>query len=197
MQWRSAAALMATAATVAVAAGCGGNPSSPSVARLGTSTTSSSGGGNTQASSGDKSDNALKFSQCMRSHGVPNFPDPSSGGGVSITPSMNLNPDSQQFQQARRACQHLIPQGKQLSPAQQAEVQRQMLAFSQCMRAHGLPDFPDPQFSGNTARLELKQSSGLNPNSPQFQRAQSACASKLPNVKGRGGTGTRGPSSGP
>ena len=113
MQWRSAAALMATAATVAVAAGCGGNPSSPSVARLGTSTTSSSGGGNTQASSGDKSDNALKFSQCMRAHGIKDFPDPQQTGqgvGISIhgSPGSDLNPNNPTFTAAQKACQHFI-----------------------------------------------------------------------------------------
>ena len=53
------------------------------------------------------------------------------------------------------------------------------LAFSQCMRAHGITDFPDPQGNGDLA-LKVQLGSDLNPRSPQFQSAQSACHSDLP-----------------
>jgi len=56
----------------------------------------------------------LRFSRCMRSHGVADFPDPNGQGGIAITggPSGDLDPNSPQFQSAQRACQHLLPGGK-------------------------------------------------------------------------------------
>jgi hypothetical protein len=55
----------------------------------------------------------LQFGQCMRSHGVPKFPDPkvSSGGGAGITLSKNsgVDPNSPQFKAAQQACQTLVP----------------------------------------------------------------------------------------
>jgi hypothetical protein len=56
---------------------------------------------------------ALKFAQCMRSHGVPKYPDPkvSSGGGMqqTINPNEGVDPSSPQFQAAQKACQKLVP----------------------------------------------------------------------------------------
>jgi hypothetical protein len=54
----------------------------------------------------------LKHAKCMRENGVPDFPDPSfDGGGVRMQLPPGLDPESQQFQSARRACQELAPQG--------------------------------------------------------------------------------------
>jgi hypothetical protein len=54
------------------------------------------------------------------------------------------------------------------------------VAYSTCMRAHGLPDFPDPNSQGH---LLVKAHSGgdLNPTSPQYQSANTACGYLLPN----------------
>jgi len=41
------------------------------------------------------------------------------------------------------------------------------IAFARCMRAHGVPGFPDPSGSGG----QLGPFSGINPASPQFQAA--------------------------
>jgi hypothetical protein len=58
---------------------------------------------------------ALKYARCMRSHGVPNFPDPkvSSNGGIEIGPGpgSNVDPDAHQFKAAQKACGHLLPGG--------------------------------------------------------------------------------------
>jgi hypothetical protein len=51
------------------------------------------------------------------------------------------------------------------------------------MRSHGVPNFPDPQFSGGGVRIG---GTGLDPNSPQFTAAQKACQSKLPGKPGGG-----------
>lgn len=50
--------------------------------------------------------------------------------------------------------------------------------FSVCMRAHGLPTFPDPNGQGI---IQLGSGSGLDPRSPRFQAAQRACRRLLPN----------------
>jgi hypothetical protein len=54
-----------------------------------------------------------------------------------------------------------------------------ILKFSQCMRSHGLTNFPDPVFSGGGAQLRLSPASGLNPSSPAFKSAQAACGSLI------------------
>ena len=199
---------LSVAAVAMLAAGCGGS-ASPSVASLGTSgggTSTSSDGGSaagpsTSSSSGGGAGPALKigngrqFSACMRSHGLPNFPDPSSGGAISIGPGSGIDPNSAKFRAAQQACQKLLPNGGQPSPQQLAKMQQHLLAFSACMRSHGLPDFPDPTFpTGGGAQLKLRASSGsdLDPQSPRFQAAQTACQGNLPgNVKvgGRPTTG--------
>jgi hypothetical protein len=133
--------------------------------------------------------NSLKFSQCMRAHGVPNFPDPNSQGELDIGPNSGIDPGSSTFRAAAQACQKFAGggHGPHLSPAQQATLRRQALAYSVCMRKHGVPDFPDPNFSGGhvTLSIQANGNSDLNPNSPTFQAAQQACQGKLP-FKGRG-----------
>ena len=72
---------------------------------------------------------ALKFSKCMRSHGISDFPDPnvhSGAGGVSISirigggKSSDLNPNNPLFQAAQKACQSVAPFGKGLPSAQKS-----------------------------------------------------------------------------
>jgi hypothetical protein len=140
--------------------------------------------------------NSLKFSQCMRAHGVSNFPDPNSQGTIQIGPNSGIDQGSSTFRSAAQACQKLVGggNGPQLTPAQQAKVRQDALAFSVCMRRHGVSDFPDPNFSGGHVTIHVQaqgSSSDLNPNSPTFQAAQQACQGKLP-FKGRGATSSGG-----
>ncbi|HWD63849.1 MAG TPA: hypothetical protein VG405_01620 [Solirubrobacteraceae bacterium] len=83
----------------------------------------------------------LNFAKCMRAHGVPDFPDPGSGGGIQIP--NGTNPAAPSFQAAQKACARDLPGGPFRGQATAAQKQR-LLAMSQCMRAHGLTDFPDP-----------------------------------------------------
>jgi hypothetical protein len=57
----------------------------------------------------------LKFAQCMRSHGVPKFPDPTfspnGGGKLTISPSSGIDPASPQFRTAQKACRKFVPGG--------------------------------------------------------------------------------------
>ena len=134
---------------------------------------------------------ALAFSQCMRAHGVPDFPDPqSSNGGNAIQLNGNgasLDPSSTQFQSAQNACKKYLPTNIAGGSGPSAKDRQAMLAFAACMRTHGVPDFPDPNFSGGGAGFVVGSGSAANqppadtrPDSPQFQAAFAVCKSKLP-----------------
>jgi hypothetical protein len=186
--------LTALALLAVTAAGCGGKPTSSGVAQLpsATTTTTSTSQSAGSATGGSKADSARQFSVCMRSHGLPNFPDPkaSAGGGMSLALDKGLNPDSPQFKAAQKSCEKLLPDGGKPDAAMQAKAQAQMLKFSACMRSHGVANFPDPVFSNGGAKVTLKSgNSGLGPNSPVFQAAQKACQSVMPGppIGGKGG----------
>jgi hypothetical protein len=95
---------------------------------------------------------AIAYTDCMRSHGVTDFPDPSPGGGVAL-PS-TINPQSPSYQAALQGCAKLEP-GPAGGPPKASERQRTAgLEFSKCMRRHGLPDFPDPVISSRPPNQE-------------------------------------------
>jgi hypothetical protein len=119
----------------------------------------------------------VKYTACMRSHGVPNYPDPNSQGVITITVSSALNPSSPLFQKAQGDCQKLLPAGKPLSPSRQQQIKTRMLAFAACMRSHGLPHYPDPTFGSGGMVSQSISRSEADPNSPVFQAAQKACQS--------------------
>jgi hypothetical protein len=204
------AAMLASAALLV--AGCGGGSSSPGVAHLSTSTSgdpAGDGGGksSTPESGASTQQKMVAYSQCMRTHGVPEFPEPTEGHLLIHSSDHNghltgVNPESAQFQTAAKACKSLAPPQKAPSPALQAKMQEGALKFSQCMRAHGVPNFPDPTFSGGGVKMVLKAggANGIDPNSPQFRAAQKTCQSDLPRppgAKGGPGGGEVSSSSGP
>jgi hypothetical protein len=128
----------------------------------------------------------LAYSQCMRAHGIKNFPDPNSSGGIGIGPSSGANPNSPQFQAAEQACHSLAPSG--VSPAQQAQNYASELKYAHCMQTHGIPGFPDPPAPGsapnsqsNSGSANANNGSGkVDPNSPQFIAANKTCQHYLP-----------------
>jgi hypothetical protein len=81
---RAIAAAAAAVVLSLLAAGCGGSPKS-GVAHIGSTTTG-------KASSRDRMAQALAFATCMRSHGVPNFPDPKTNGTGGVTLSIQDTP---------------------------------------------------------------------------------------------------------
>ena len=136
---RTAAALLATAALALVTAACSGSPSS----------TGSGGSANAGGSASPPSANsqkALAFSHCVRAHGVPNYPDPDSSGGVVKETAQQLGVSNSQLQAAQRACQHLLPNTGNVddNPAVLHQWWSQMLHFARCMHSHGVPNWPDP-----------------------------------------------------
>jgi len=170
---------------LALAAGCGGS-NGPAVAALGSPAPSSSA---------TSSASPVAYSQCMRSHGISDFPDPNSEGQlqIQITPGSDLDPNNPQFKSAQQACQSLQPQP---SAQQRQQNQAQLLKFSQCMRAHGISDFPDPSDGGLRIHSTGGANSDLDPNNPQFQAAQKACQKYQPGGNGAALSLGGGPGSG-
>jgi hypothetical protein len=134
-------------------------------------------------------DGALKFSKCMRDHGV-DFPDPQrvGSGGIKLS-GKNINPNDPKTKAAQSACQKYmkIGGGETLDPAKRAQLQETALKYARCMREHGV-DMPDPQLSGKGGLTFQagpgsgpKSSSGsgkglgVNPDSPKFKEADKAC----------------------
>jgi hypothetical protein len=160
--------LLAAIVAAALLVGCGGDDDSADAAPAG-------GGGGTAAGTDDK---AVQYSECMRSNGVPDFPDPQNGRLMLRAGPGGVNPDSPEFQRAQEACQHLAPSGGQGGGgAGNAAMQAQVLEYAKCMRQNGVPNFPDPNFSGGGVRMRLPQ--GIDENSPAFTKAQQACQEHL------------------
>lgn len=163
--------ILSTTATVAafslLAAGCGGGGVSPSVAR-----TPSTTGSTTSASSSPSG--LLAFSQCMRSNGVPSFPDPQHfvGGNVKLT-IHQLGPGPQ-FQAAMNTCNHLLPNNGPQTTEQTRTQLADELSFARCMRSHGVGRFPDPT-AQNGITVEMVQAQGIDVHSPQVLRVVQTC----------------------
>jgi hypothetical protein len=100
-------------------------------------------GGNGAASTHRR---AVKFAECMRANGVSGFPDPDASGVFTVDEVVNgsgIDPESAAWQQAIGACQDLQPPGF-TGQGRSPEQQKAALAFAQCVRDHGVKDFPDP-----------------------------------------------------
>jgi hypothetical protein len=175
-----AAALITAAGLSLLAAGCGGSAGSH-VAQLGTTaqanTASASGGSSTSEFTAAR---AVVYADCLRSHGVPNWPDPNSSGvfDKSRLTLQQLGVSGSRLQSAQAACRHLAPNGGQ--PPSQAQLQQmkaQALQFSQCVRAHGVPNFPDPD---NAGRIPDPARVGIDQGAPKFQAANQACGKYRP-----------------
>jgi len=112
----------------------------------------------------------------MRSHGVSDFPDPNAQGGFSAPNGMN--PNSPTYISANNACESL--DGSSTPPAASASNAAKLLKYSECMRAHGISDFPDPNAQGHLDLGSGKKGSDLDPSNPQYVAANKACQADLP-----------------
>jgi hypothetical protein len=142
------AALVATVAVALLGAACGNG-----------SAASTGSGAVPDAPGSTGSPSAVAYSACMRAHGVPNFPDPVSGGQVPKADPQQLGVSTDRLQAARDACKQLIP-GSGSTDEQQEETQCAMAGdcsqavvqkwlsglrtMAQCLRTHGVPNWPDP-----------------------------------------------------
>src|SRR6516225_9430698 len=166
------AAIIAVAAVTLLAAACRGSPSS------------ADSGGFQDAGGSANSRQGLAYSACMRSHGVPKYPDPSSGNelpsGLPKADPQQLGVSSSQYQAAQRACAHLLPNGGQMTQAESQRDLRTILAFARCMRSHGVPNWPDPTNGPAGWGFNLVHVHGFDPNSPQIDHKMSGCSQTLP-----------------
>jgi hypothetical protein len=173
----SRAAVIATAALAALAvlaAACSNSPSSA--------------GGSPRAGGTASSRSAVRFSGCMRSHGLSSYPDPGSNGALPKTSPQQLGVSSSRFQAAQQACQHLLPDtGTALTAKSMQQcylayvcpptlVQQALTAglqLARCMRAQGVSDWPDP-----TVDAQGRPLFNINvprPTPPQVRRALNVC----------------------
>jgi len=145
------------------------------------------GGGSPTGDSSGSDPDAQAYSACMREHGVPNFPDPDSEGRIKITSgernghTFGVDVNSPQFKKAQKICQKLQPNGGAPNKQEQAKEQQSLLRFSRCMRSHGVPNYPDPTFTGDGGIKMSMRGTDVNPNSPQFAAAKKACKGFLRN----------------
>ena len=149
--------VMATAALLAAA--CGGSPPS-----------TGSGGSPTAGGSANPS-SAVAYSRCVRAHGVPNFPDPDSNGQIPEAAKRALREVSDsRAKAATYACADLNPYNSSGSqPTASAQTIAERLSLSRCMRGHGVPNFPDPNSTGD---YDLH---GIDPHSPVVKSAALTC----------------------
>ncbi len=163
--------IVAVAAFALLAAGCGGSGGSPGVASVTASTTTAAPTTTTQQGA------LLAFSRCMRSSGIPSFPDPQHlvGGNAKLTVhQLGNNP---RVLAAFGACNHLLPTrgGAPQQTAQQTRTQlADELSFARCMRSRGVPRFPDPTAQGELS-IAMVQAHGIDVHSPAVLQVVQVC----------------------
>jgi len=115
----------------------------------------------------------VDFAACLNRHGVEVSAARTGGLVWEAGPGLP-GPRSPQALAAERDCASLVPAGGLNHPptaAQTAQNLALLLRFARCMRAHGVPNMPDPTSQG----LRFSPSSEINPNSPAFVAAQKRC----------------------
>jgi hypothetical protein len=149
--------LLATALAIGgLLASCGGTFPPPATVTTGGTTNAESRSATSGATSsrstasGTGVPSALAFAKCMRANGVPNFPDPTAGGG-GLFSMAGLNPAAPAFEAAQTKCHTLLPGGGLPGPGTQthpsAQTVAKLLNIARCMRQHGVSQFPDPRTS--------------------------------------------------
>jgi hypothetical protein len=172
--------ILATAALAMFVAACSGSPHSAS----------SAGSSAASNAAGSKTSRLVAFSHCVRSHGVPGFPDPQAGATNAKFPgAQQLGVSSSQLDAAERACQHLLPVGTDdLFPAAEVPILvRAMLPFSSCMRSHGVAKFPDPAVDSEGRPFFPLSTAGISLNyshSQQFTAVVNECQHLVPRQLG-------------
>jgi hypothetical protein len=181
------AAIMATAAVTLLAACTGGGSPSRS-------------GSPPSARAASTSASTVAYSACMRSRGVPNFPDPDSSGHLPKTDAQHVGVSSSQLQAARQACQHLLPDtgGTNADSVDQCmtdgncpqalvqNVLNEERTFAECMRNHGVRNWPDPSIDSQGRPVFAISISklGFNPYSSPIWTQGNQCSHLMPELTG-------------
>jgi hypothetical protein len=132
----------------------------------------------------------------MRANGVPRYPDPDSAGRLPKGDASAFGVSYSVFQAAQRTCQHLLPssgsfdelshQCIQAGDCPPALVQEMLTAdrkFAQCMRSHGVPNWPDPTIDANGAPVFKVSAAGIThtqTHSPPMENTIMACLNTDP-----------------
>jgi hypothetical protein len=123
---RLAAGAALLAACAVLQAGCGASAAS-------------TGTGSASAASSP----VVLYADCVRTHGVPDYPD--AGPGI-VGDQSGIDTQAPAYHDAQRDCAKLAPGA--VAHHKTTERQKTLaVAFSRCVRAHGLPSFPDPVLS--------------------------------------------------
>lgn len=149
----------------------------PSVALIAVGCGSSKPSATAGHSTGGPAASAYRYAQCMRSHGVTNFPDPRvsvSPGRVAVAVMAPKSAvDRPQFNGAQRACRGILP-GPGQARSDQLAQKPALLAFARCMRAHSVSGFPDPDPQGRITPAMLA-AGGVDLHSHQVFHAAMGC----------------------
>jgi hypothetical protein len=169
--WLRAGALAAAAAVIALlATACGGGASTSSTPGL--------------MSLSSLTNQALAYAKCMRAHGIPNFPDPTvedsaRSKGVGFNVPSGVDQHSTQYVSASKLCQKQTGFGH-ISAAQMQAGMAALLKYSECMRSHGITNFPDPQENSQNIGFSGTAMAGIDQNAPRFKDADKTCRPLLP-----------------
>lgn len=169
----SAIALMLTVGT----AGCASHDD-PKVATVG----SGSPKAGAAATAGGQS-TELKYSQCMRDHGLAWYPDPKPDGTLGV--NVPAGTDENALKKAEGACKAYAPGTNQNGKISADDINK-IRRVSQCVRDHGFPKYPDPDSNG---AINVNSSTiGVVPDDPAFRKAMQECQKYLPPRKNKGGS---------
>ncbi|HEY5049324.1 MAG TPA: hypothetical protein VII50_00370 [Acidothermaceae bacterium] len=168
---RSAIIVVNVVCGALVTSACSSGSANPGVAQLpATGSTPAVSGAPASSGAPKGAASSLAHAECMRSHGVPDFPDPGPLR-IDVRTHPDLDPSSPPFVAAQKACLSLAPGGT-AGGTVSAQQQAAALAYSSCMRSHGFPKFPDPVFSDGGEHVTIN---GINMGSAQFQNADKVC----------------------
>jgi hypothetical protein len=119
----------------------------------------------------------LKYAQCMRENGVPDFEDPEvDENGELDGLGLPKGVDLETAEAAQDKCQKHLPGGGE-AERPDAEVVAQVREYSQCMRENGMPDFPDPDSEG---RISFESGERPDPDDPALKAADEKCKHHMP-----------------
>ena len=188
-----------TVATLGLAAACGGGSKSPGVASLNGSGNHSSST-TTTLPKGNPTQLLDEWANCERQNGDPNQVDPTidangvihihyatgpgargggpgagGSGGSGVAKSLGAGPGggpgNGPCDAYLSAASTALRGGKPFERPDPAKL----VKYSECMRANGIPDFPDPNPNGGL-QLRVQPGSDLDPQSTTFQNASKLCA---------------------